>query len=328
MIASELTAGTLKDVIKGNYQGPPVGRDCRSILLQIIEGLSHLHDKNIVHRNLKPSTICISIPEGRTGPLLKLADFGFSRVINKRESFALWKIIGSLSWLPAEIYHATKFTSAMDTFALGCTFAYFLSGGVHPYGTVKEERLDRIKRKEAMTSTVQELIKTTGAFTLISSMLSSDPEQRPSCLSVLNDCYFKPAIANDLFPIKIKEEPMDDDIIFVEHFHASDSQHQTQIESIKDSTPSSLLNEPQGESPATVMCEEPISSPHQVNDFSETFLASADKTDELESCREPKYTRRWSSYCGRLLIRCSFHVGRNYSTLFFPINKGQWMLDY
>jgi len=311
LIASELTAGTLKDVIKGNYQGPPVGRNSRSIFMQIIEGLSHLHDKNIVHRNLKPSTIRISIPEGRTGPLLKLADFCFSRVTNERESFALWKIIGSLSWLPAEIYLATKFTSAMDTFALGCTFAYFLSGGVHPYGTVKEERLDRIKRKETMTSTVQELIKTTGAFTLISSMLRSNPEQRPSCSTVLNDCYFKPAIANDRFPIKIKEEPMDDDIIFVEHFHESNSQHQTQIESIKDSTPSALLTESRGESPATVMREEPITSPHRVNDFPETFLASVHKTDELESVGERKYTRRWPSYCGRLLTRCSFHIGRN-----------------
>ena len=292
-IASELTNGTLKDVIKGNYKGPPIGHESRSVLLQIIEGLSHLHDKNIVHRNLKPSTIRISIPEGRIGPLLKLADFGLSaRFINKRKSSAMWEIIGSLSWLPAEIYHTTKFTFAMDIFALGCIFAYFLSGGIHPYGTVKEERLNHIKRKDTVTLTAEELINATGAYRLIRSMLSSDPEQRPSCLNVSSDCFFQSEITKEPFPVKIKEEPMDDEVIFVEHFHASNSQQNSHTDFIKDPTASTCLSS--NESPEKLMGleeKQPIaslanSSP-ELKESTQTSLTCVDKV-ESESCKEQR----------------------------------------
>ena len=45
-IATELTSGTLKDVVCGNYQGPAVG-DMKKMLRQVLIGLAFLHEKNI-----------------------------------------------------------------------------------------------------------------------------------------------------------------------------------------------------------------------------------------------------------------------------------------
>ena len=75
----ELCAGTLYDVIEGEYGGPPIGSK-REVLHQIASGLEYLHGKDIVHRDIKPHNILISIPiSDREVPLIKLADFGLSR---------------------------------------------------------------------------------------------------------------------------------------------------------------------------------------------------------------------------------------------------------
>ena len=123
---------------------------------------------------------------------------------------------------------------------------------------------------------------------------------------------------------------MDDDVIFFEHIPASNPQQKRQIESIKDSSLSALLTESRVESPANVMHEDPIASLHQVNDFPETSLVSADETDELESWGEPRYTYRWPTFCGRL---STFFFGLSKETE--PINpfpsiqqRPLWILDY
>jgi len=95
---------------------------------------------------------------------------------------------------------------------------------------------------------------------------------------------------------------MDDDVIFFEHFHASNPQQKRQIESIKDSSLSALLTESRVESPANVMHQiSPIASLHEVNDFPETSVVSVEEPDELKSCGEPRDTCRWRTFCGRLL---------------------------
>ena len=88
-----------------------------------------------------------------------------------------------------EIYDCYTFDLAMDVFPLGILFAYVLSGGVHPFGVDKEDRIFNIKKKHPMSFTIQHLNDVVGAadvFDLICSMLSFDPEKRPTVSLVLN----------------------------------------------------------------------------------------------------------------------------------------------
>ncbi|KAK2157832.1 hypothetical protein LSH36_184g12004 [Paralvinella palmiformis] len=50
-------------------------------LKQILEGIKHLHDRNIVHLDLKPENLMLLHQESTR---LKLIDFGLSRILNSK----------------------------------------------------------------------------------------------------------------------------------------------------------------------------------------------------------------------------------------------------
>ena len=87
-----------------------------------------------------------------------------------------------------EIYQLSHVTLSMNIFTLAMVFAFFLSGGIHPFALEKEERIANIKKKQPIILTANQLLNVTGAaeiFDLISLMLSFDATQRPTASEVL-----------------------------------------------------------------------------------------------------------------------------------------------
>jgi serine/threonine protein kinase len=134
----ELCAGTLTQCIAKEYNGPmpPDG----IVLYQIANGLHFIHSQNLVHRDVKPDNILISI----TTPIqMKLSDFGYVKKISPQGTFTQQSgLKGTLNWMAPEILELmddsiTELphgTIQSDTFAAGCVFFYFLTGGKHPFG--------------------------------------------------------------------------------------------------------------------------------------------------------------------------------------------------
>ena len=190
-IATEMSSGSLKNLIRGEYNGP-LFLDYQKIFRQITSGLAHLHEKKIVHRHLKPANILISCPDGSTvSPVIKLANFGITRKVQTEGPISLWKIAGSKSWLGPEVYQATAFKVEMDLFSLGCVMAFSLSGGKHPYGPVKEQRILNIWTKQEIVITVHDLKPVGGAsaeemLSLLNSLMNANTDARPSASEVLS----------------------------------------------------------------------------------------------------------------------------------------------
>jgi serine/threonine protein kinase len=138
----ELCAGTLTDYCEKKYNGPmpPDGL----VLYQIANGLHYIHSRKLVHRDVKPDNILISI----TTPVqMKLSDFGYVKKTSPRGTFTQSGLKGTLHWMAPEILellnHSRDSTTEelprgtiqSDTFAAGCVFIYFLTRGTHPFGS-------------------------------------------------------------------------------------------------------------------------------------------------------------------------------------------------
>jgi serine/threonine protein kinase len=114
------------------------------VLNQIANGLHYIHSQNLVHRDVKPDNILISM----TTPIqMKLSDFGYVKKTSPRGTFTQQSgLKGTLIWMAPEILellnHSSDSTTEelprgsiqSDTFAAGCVFFYVVTRGKHPFG--------------------------------------------------------------------------------------------------------------------------------------------------------------------------------------------------
>ncbi|XP_042264389.1 ribosomal protein S6 kinase alpha-6-like [Thunnus maccoyii] len=82
--------------------------------VQICLALKHIHDKKIIHRDIKPKNIFLTKDE-----TVQLGDFGVSRVLNSTEELAT-TFAGTRLYLSPEIYENKPYNNKSDIWALGC----------------------------------------------------------------------------------------------------------------------------------------------------------------------------------------------------------------
>lgn len=108
----------------------------RDLTRQLLEALSHLHLKGILHGDVNPENIVFSSPahtpeRNESLCVIKLADFSnFRNIVEKG-----WckDFRGTFSYMAPEIFHGSKlYGSRVDVWALGCTVLAML--GRKPWG--------------------------------------------------------------------------------------------------------------------------------------------------------------------------------------------------
>ncbi|KAH7654736.1 Mitogen-activated protein kinase kinase kinase protein [Dioscorea alata] len=93
---------------------------------QILSGLKYLHDRNVVHRDIKCANILVS-----SNGSVKLADFGLAKEITKLNVLKSCK--GSVYWMAPEVVNPkSSYGPAADIWSLGCTVLEMLTRQV-PY---------------------------------------------------------------------------------------------------------------------------------------------------------------------------------------------------
>ncbi|KAF9807116.1 hypothetical protein SFRURICE_018539 [Spodoptera frugiperda] len=90
--------------------------------LQILVALKHLHEKNIVHCDLKPENVLLSTDE--EFPQVKLCDFGFARIIGEK-SFRR-SVVGTPAYL--EVLRNKGYNRSLDMWSVGVIIYVSLSG--------------------------------------------------------------------------------------------------------------------------------------------------------------------------------------------------------
>jgi hypothetical protein len=129
-LAMDLVEGTdLRELIAGG--GALAPQRAVAILGQVTSALDAAHEKGLVHRDVKPANILISVKDGREHAYL--TDFGVAKRFDNATAMTVkGAVVGTVDYMPPEQITGGATDARTDVYALGCVFFQMLTGKV-PY---------------------------------------------------------------------------------------------------------------------------------------------------------------------------------------------------
>uniref|UniRef100_A0A0N5BIZ0 Serine/threonine-protein kinase PLK n=1 Tax=Strongyloides papillosus TaxID=174720 RepID=A0A0N5BIZ0_STREA len=194
----ELCKETLRDVLKRlEVLDEP---SCRFVLKEVACGISHLHEKQIIHRDIKPHNVFLTADMD-----VKIGDFGVA-VRHENSTEKIYKASGTTRFFAPESIDNNGYSFGVDVWALGVTL-YTMIVGHYPFDCRCTHVLfDKIKRCE------YNLSLTVPAHTrdMIKTLLTPDPNKRPGIKGVLKHDYLSSEnISKDHLLEYISKKPLD-----------------------------------------------------------------------------------------------------------------------
>ncbi|XP_070937392.1 serine/threonine-protein kinase Nek5 isoform X3 [Macaca nemestrina] len=166
--------------------------------VQISLGLKHIHDRKILHRDIKAQNIFLS----KNGMVAKLGDFGIARVLNNSMELAR-TCVGTPYYLSPEICQNKPYNNKTDIWSLGCVL-YELCTLKHPFEGNNLQQLV-LKICQAHFAPISPRFSRE-LHSLISQLFQVSPRDRPSINSILKRPFLENLIPKYLTPEVIQEE--------------------------------------------------------------------------------------------------------------------------
>ncbi|OCF37577.1 STE/STE11 protein kinase [Kwoniella heveanensis BCC8398] len=108
----------------------------KNFVRQILMGLNYLHEREIIHRDIKGANILVDNKGG-----IKISDFGISKKVESNLMTGLKanrpSLQGSVFWMAPEIVKQTSYTSKADIWSVGCLVVEMLTG-THPWADLTQ----------------------------------------------------------------------------------------------------------------------------------------------------------------------------------------------
>ncbi|QEH33755.1 Serine/threonine-protein kinase pkn5 [Aquisphaera giovannonii] len=163
---------------------PPLDQGrLRSALLQLAEGLQHLHRAKKLHRDIKPTNVLVT-EEGR----VVILDFGLTADLEpgflKATPVRDRQVVGTLAHMSPEQSLGLSMTAASDWYSVGVVLYQALTGRLPFRGTFDEVV---IRKQTARPTPPDEIVPGVPAdlASLCMDLLERDPERRPTGAQVL-----------------------------------------------------------------------------------------------------------------------------------------------
>lgn len=157
LMATDLRHLIMKHAQSGRPQGLGV-YDVLSFTKQLLRAVQHIHSRGMAHRDIKSHNILIGEPgsfvddDGNRGRMLKVADFGLSRVIASPPK-PMTKEICTLNWRAPEVMlDNLRYSPAVDMWSIGVVLHEMITGMLPFEGSSEIEVLFSIFRKKGTPS--------------------------------------------------------------------------------------------------------------------------------------------------------------------------------
>ncbi len=157
--------------------GPLSETEVADLGAQLADALDHVHQRRIVHRDVKPANVLLA--STGAGSQVKLADFGIARLVDGTRFTEDGTTIGTPHYLSPEQVAGRPVGTAADVYALGLILLECLTGRRSYEGTAIECALARLTTPPAVPDSLPGQWRS-----LLTRMTVTDPAARPSAEEV------------------------------------------------------------------------------------------------------------------------------------------------
>mmetsp|Transcript_28809 Transcript_28809/g.69183 ORF Transcript_28809/g.69183 Transcript_28809/m.69183 type:complete len:328 (+) Transcript_28809:32-1015(+) len=157
-------------------------QDCRNLASQILNALDYIHQRGVIHNDIKPHNILMVQAKG--GLVAQLMDFGFSIKVGADEVVPFNGLEGTSGYFSPEEVDAKPYGPKADIFALGITL-FQLLGGYEPFYPAQNFS-DPLEFMEEYWSDVSP-----ACISFLTQLLQMSPEDRPTASEALQHAWFQ-----------------------------------------------------------------------------------------------------------------------------------------
>ena len=168
-------------------------------ITNLIKAVKYLHEKRLVHRDIKPQNIFL------TDKLeVKLGDFGLAKAILNEK---IHKGGGTLYYMAPEILEGNGYSFEIDIWAIGIIIYQLILGELPFYDVDKDKEKIKPKIMKGEFKFPENAIISNAAKDLIKQILVKDPSKRPTLNQILRHEFFKLGRSiPKLIPVSFKDK--------------------------------------------------------------------------------------------------------------------------
>jgi predicted Ser/Thr protein kinase len=160
--------------------GPLASREVAITAVDLAEALHVVHDRGVVHRDIKPGNILLSPALSADREYrAKLADFGIAYLIDSTRLTTPGTLVGTAAYLSPEQANGSAPGPACDVYSLGLVLLEALTGERAFPGSLIESLTARLMRSPEIPGSLGYEWKS-----LLSRMTARNPEERPTPIEV------------------------------------------------------------------------------------------------------------------------------------------------
>ena len=186
-------AGDLFDVLSRQHKYNE--HDAKILALQLIKAVQYIHEKGIVHRDIKcENTLCTIGPDGSI--TLKITDFGHAENLPEAHEGLLQQFdVGSPCYRPPEFIERRAYGKSCDIFSVGVVI-YILLVGQYPYYPYDRYFVHKVVNRIHLCASGNEKMSNFWASISIQAqsfllkLLEYHEERRPTATEALHDKWF------------------------------------------------------------------------------------------------------------------------------------------